>query len=159
MDKKLEEYLKENGVAYIEHKHPAVFTVEESKKIKNKIPGLHCKTLFLKDNEGAFYLVGLPADKRLDSKKLIKELGVKKIRFATAEELKDEVDLIPGSVSILGIINNGNGKVSLILDKEVWDAKSVGFHPNINTSTLEMKHEDLEKFYNSLKCKKRILKL
>ena len=158
MDKKLERYLKTHDVEYNEYKHDAVFTVEESKKLKKDLPGLHCKTLFLKGNKGNFYLVGLPADKRLDSKNLRKHLGVKKVRFGTPEELKKEVNLVPGSVSIFGIVNV-KGNVLLVLDKEVWDAKEVGFHPNINTSTLVLKHEDLKKFYDSLDCEKKVLEL
>ena len=50
-------------------------------------------------------------------------------------------------------------RVKLILDKEVWGADIVGFHPNVNTSTLEIKHEDLKKFYNSLDCEKEIVEL
>ena len=158
MDKKLEKYMKTHDVEYNEYKHDAVFTVEESKKLKKDLPGLHCKTLFLKDNKGNFYLVGLPANKRLDIKNLRKHLGVKKVRFGTPEELKKEINLVPGSVSIFGMVNV-KGNVLLVLDKEVWDAKEIGFHPNINTSTLVLKHEDLKKFYDSLDCEKEVLEL
>ena len=159
MDKNLEKYLKEHDIKYIEHKHPAVFTVEESKNIKKTIPGLHCKCLFLKDNKGKYYLIGLPSDKRLDSKKFRWSIKAKKARFGTVEELKEEVNLTPGSVSIFGAIYIKGDEVKLILDKEVWLAKTTGFHPNVNTSTLEISHEELEKFYNSLKCDKEIVEL
>ena len=149
MDKKLENYLKEKEIKYKEHKHPAVFTVEESKKLNKTISGLHCKTLFLKDSNGIYYLIGMPAEKRLDSKKFRELIEAKKVRFGTAEELKEKVNLVPGSVSIFGAIYTKDKKTRLILDKEVWDAEKVGFHPNINTSTLEINHKNLEKFYNS----------
>ena len=159
MDKKLIEYLDKNNIRYIIHKHKAVFTVEESKELKKKIPGLHCKTLFLKDSKGKFYLIGMPAEKRLDSKEFRKIVGAKKVRFGNEDELKKEVNLVPGSVSIFGIIYAKKDRVKLILDKEVWGADIVGFHPNVNTSTLEIKHEDLKKFYNSLDCEKEIVEL
>jgi hypothetical protein len=80
-----------------------------------------------------------------------------------SKELKAELNLTPGSVSIYGMINAVNSKnsksITLILDQVVWNSDSVGFHPNINTSTLELTHENLEKFYNTLKCKKEIMKL
>ncbi|MCH7568165.1 MAG: hypothetical protein IIA87_01975 [Nanoarchaeota archaeon] len=159
MERKLKNYLEKNNVKYVLHKHPAVFTVKESKRLKKNIPGLNCKTLFLKDNKRKFYLVGMPADKRLDNKKLRAHLNIRKIRFGTVEELKDKVNLTPGSVSIFGMIYINSYNIKLILDKEVWESDVVGFHPNINTETLEIKHEDLEKFYNSLDCEKEVIEL
>jgi Ala-tRNA(Pro) deacylase len=159
MDPKLLTYLKDHNLQFIEHKHEAVFTVEESKKLKQKIPGLHCKCLFLKDEKKKFYLIALPAEKRLDIKKLQLLLQVKKINFGSPEELKEKLNLTPGSVSIFGMINSNNFEVILILDKEVWDAEKTGFHPNINTSTLELNHSSLEKFYNSIAGEKKILEL
>lgn len=159
MDKKLKSYLDKHKINYIIHKHKAVFTVEESRELKKKIPGMHCKTLFLKGSNGKYYLIGMPANKRLDSKILRKHLNVKKIRFGTPEELKKEVNLIPGSVSIFGMIYSKSNRVKLLIDKEIWEAESSGFHPNENTSTLEVKHEDLKKFYDSLDCEKEIVEL
>ena len=159
MDKLLEKYLNENEIKYIEHRHKPVFSVEESRGLKKNVPGLHCKTLFLKDDKGRFYLVGMPAEKMLDSKNFRKHFHVKKIRFGTPEELKEKVNLVPGSVSIFGAIYIQDNEVKLIIDKDVWESDKVGFHPNINTATLEVKHGDLERFYNSLKCDKEIVKL
>jgi Ala-tRNA(Pro) deacylase len=160
MDKVLERYLKKHSIKYVNHEHAAVFSVEDSIKVKEKIPGMHCKCLFLKDNTGGFYLIGMGASKRLDIKRLEKYFGVKKIRFGSAEELKKELKLTPGSVSIFGMVNLKHGcKLKFILDKEVWSAKRVGFHPNINTATLVISHEDLKMFYDSLECEKEVLEL
>ena len=159
MDQKLKKYLDMYGVEYISHEHRAVYTVEESKDLKKEIPGLHCKCLFLKDSKGKFYLVGMSAEKRLDSKNFRKIIKAKKVRFGTVDELKEKVNLTPGSVSIFGAINIEDEKTKLIIDKQVWLAKTTGFHPNINTSTLELTHVNLEKFYNSLKCDKEIIEL
>ncbi|MBU0977190.1 MAG: prolyl-tRNA synthetase associated domain-containing protein [Nanoarchaeota archaeon] len=157
MDAQLENYLKQHQIPFIEHPHEAVFTVEESKKIKQSIPGLHCKCLFLKDENKQFYLVALPAEKHLDTKKLRTHLNVKKLNFGSPKELKEKLNLTPGSVSIFGMIYAND--VILILDKKVWEADISGFHPNINTATLEIKHADLEKFYNSLNGEKHIYEL
>ncbi len=163
MDEKLKKYLENNDVRYILHKHAPVFTVAESRidrDIKN-IPGLHCKTLFLKDDKGNFYLVGMPAEKILNSKKFRQVTGSRKIRFSTPEELKEKIGLTPGSVSIFGAfyIRGKDSSIKLVIDKKIWDAEIVGFHPNINTETLEIRHGDLEKFYKSLKCRKDILEI
>jgi len=159
MDKNLEKYLDKYDVRYVEHKHKAVFTVEESRALKSKIPGLHCKCLFLKDSNTNFYLVSMAAEKRLDSKKFREKIGSKKVRFGTMEELKEKINLVPGSVSIFGAIYIKNKNTKLIMDKEVWEAEKVGFHPNINTSTLELSHDNLERFYNSLDCEKEVIEL
>ena len=157
MDMNLETHLKKHNIPFTEYNHPAVFTVEESKKLKQSIPGMQCKCLFLKDENEKFYLVALPALKRLNTKNLRSILGVKKLNFGSPEELKQHLNLTPGSVSIFGMIYSTD--VALIVDKEIWDSSSSGFHPNLNTSTLVISHEGLKKFYNSLNSEKRILVL
>ena len=159
MEQALANYLKEHSTAYKEYPHAAVFTVAESRDLKKSIPGLHCKCLFLKDNNGIFYLVAMPADKRLDMKKLQNNLNVKKLHFGVEEELWDKLHLKPGSVSIFGLINDTEHDVHFIVDKEVWNAGAVGFHPNVNTATLVLKHENLERFYNSIKNNKDVIEL
>ena len=159
MDSHLLKYLDNLGIEYKLHKHPAVFTVEESDRLAEKLPGiLHTKNLFLKDEANKFFLVSMHAYKRLDLKKLKEKLNAKKkLTFASAEELKEKLNLTPGSVSIFGMIYAKD--VTLIVDKQVWQADKVGFHPNINTATLEIAHQGLEKFYNSLSVEKYILNL
>lgn len=157
VDANLKKYLSANGIEYKIHEHPAIFTVEESRKLIKDKPYFHSKSLFLKDENGNFYLVSMNAYKRLDIKLLKKHLNAKKLNFASPEELKQELNLTPGSVSIFGMIYAKN--TNMIVDKELWNAKFVGFHPNINTETLEISHENLEKFYNSLKCKKEIIEI
>ncbi len=162
MDNKLKEYLDKFGIKYIIHEHPAVFTVKEHHKLMKETPEVvHTKNLFLKDDKSRFYLVSMYADKRLDMKALKLKLRVRKLHFANAEELKRHLNLTPGSVSIFGMIyaNGKDKRVKLVVDKEVWDAERVGFHPNINTATLEITHDDLEKFYNSLDAEKEVMEV
>lgn len=159
MDDQLEDYFKKNNIKYKLYTHSAVFTVEESKKNEDvqKIPGSKSKNLFLKDETGKFYLVCISSDKRLDMKNLRKILTVKNLYFASPIELKEELNLTPGSVSLFGIINSIN--VELILDEDLYLSESVCFHPNINTGTIVIDKVNLESFLNSLNCKKRILKI
>ena len=159
MDSNLQKYLEKHKIKYVTHEHAAVFTVAESRDLKKNIPGLHCKCLFLKDDSGKFYLVAMPADARLDMKKLRNNLSVKKLHFGVEEELWDKLHLKPGSVSIFGLINDTEHDVYFIVDKEVWNAEAVGFHPNVNTATLVLKHENLERFYNSIKNNKDVIEL
>ncbi len=157
MDTKLINYFSNHKIKYETYNHHPVFTVEESKKIKTNIPGKHTKCLFLKDENSNFYLIALPAEKRLDTKSLKKKLEIKSLSFASPEELKQKLNLTPGSVSIFGLIYSKN--IHLIIDKVLWLSDKVGFHPNINTATLVLSHPNLEKFCNSLNCKKQILEL
>lgn len=160
MESYVEEYLEKNKINFTLHEHPAVFTVAESSVHCANIPGLHCKNLFLYDGENnQFYLVVMPANKRLDIKHLQGKLGVKKLRFGNPEKLKELLGLDPGSVSPLGLINDTQNTVFLIVAKEVWDSEIVGFHPNINTATIEIQKEQFHKLIYSFNNERRILEL
>lgn len=159
MEPTLKTYLEKHNIEYIEHNHKAVFTVEESKKVDKQMPGVfHTKNLFLKDENKKFFLVIMDAYKRLNLKELAKVLNAKKkLSFGSPQQLKKHLNLLPGSVSLFGMIYAKD--VTLIIDKELWQAEKVGFHPNINTATLELTHKNLEKFVNSLKTEKHIIEL
>lgn len=159
MDSVLERYLKKNGIDYVLHRHTAVHTVAESHADETimRIPGLRCKTLFLVDESNRYYLIGMTGIKRLDFKKLQAQLGVKKLTMGSQEALLRETGLVPGSVSIFGVFQNSS--VTLVLDEDVWRAKQVCFHPNINTETLELTHQALERFYEKLPNIKKIIAL
>ncbi|MBM3233134.1 prolyl-tRNA synthetase associated domain-containing protein [Candidatus Pacearchaeota archaeon] len=157
MDQNLKSYLDEQGIKYETYEHPAVFTVSESDKVTKHIPGNRSKNLFLKDEKGRFYLVSLPGEKRLDMKYLKRRLGVKELYFGSSEDLKRELNLTPGSVSIFGMIYARN--TSLLIDREIWEAEFSGFHPNINTSTLVISRESLRKFCMSLSSKWEVVDL
>jgi Ala-tRNA(Pro) deacylase len=155
MDEQLKEFLAAHGIEYVLHTHPAVFTVAEAELHCRHIPGLSCKNLFLKDDAGRFYLVVLPAAKRLDMKRFRGLIGVGKIRFGTDEELYSVLRLTPGSVSPFGLVNDSDMKAIVYVDEEVWDAAIVSFHPNINTETLELTQEAFRRFF-SIRHKPRI---
>lgn len=163
MDINLKTYLEKHNIQFILHIHPAFFTVSQHKELVKSnpslnIPGLHTKNLFLKDEKNNFFLVCLPAEKILDLKDLKEQLNIKgKLSFATSQELKDELNLTPGSVSIFAMIYAKS--TTLILDKQIWESDLVGFHPNINTATLTLNHIELEKFTSSLNKKPLILSL
>jgi Ala-tRNA(Pro) deacylase len=154
MDQNLLNHLQKHQINYEVYEHPAVFTVEESKQVDRQIPGLHTKNLFLREKGGGYYLVCLPADKRLDIKSLSQVLGTKKLSFASAEELKEYLNLTPGSVSVFGMIYTSS--VQLVLDKEILRDQQVGFHPNINTATLVLNQANLSRFLETLSGPKYI---
>jgi Ala-tRNA(Pro) deacylase len=157
MDEKLKEYLSKHNINFKQHMHKAVFTVAESQKIKDPIPGMHTKNLFLKDENKKYYLVCMFAHKKLNIKNLKSHLKVKELHFSSPEELKEQLNLTPGSVSIFGMIYTSS--VYLIIDKDIFSAEISTHHPNINTETLELTHNELEKFLSTLKSKFEILEI
>jgi Ala-tRNA(Pro) deacylase len=159
MDAQLDHFFKEHSIHYQIYHHPAIFHVHEGIGLKKEIPGLHCKTLFLKDERNHFYLLGMRATERLDTKKIRKQFGIKKIQFASPEELKHEIGLTPGSVSIFGIVHTHDERVTLVIEKKVYDAVAVGFHPNVNTATIVLDKKELEKFYNAVPTPKYVIEL
>lgn len=157
----IKNYLKKLSINFREYRHAPVFTVEQAKKERTyeNMQGKHCKTLFLKDRKSRnFYLIVLPEYKSLNIAELEKKLN-EKIKFASPENLKQILNLTPGSVSPFGLINDKESKVKIIIDADVWKAEFVNFHPNINTETLEISGEDFHKYINSLKNKIEILDL
>ncbi len=145
------QYLDTNKVTYKEHKHPPVFTCEESERLCRDIPGLACKNLVLVGKAtGAYYLLVMPAAKRADLKKFAEVVSEKRVSFASAEVVREKLGLEPGSVSPFGLINDTNQEMNMFIDREVYDAPIVGFHPNINDATLELTQEMFHTYLQSL---------
>ena len=137
--------LNDLNIKYELLSHQAVYTVEEAKQIENMIEGVGCKNLFLKDKHKNYYIFVLEENKRANLKELANYLNISKLSFATAEELKVILNLEPGSVTPLSIINDKENLVTLILDEELNNNKIL-VHPNTNTKTVSLSFEDLIKF-------------
>lgn len=147
----IKEYLKEKNINYTSHSHPPVLTCEEAKLYSKNIRGIHSKNLFLKDRKSRrFYLLILPEFEQVDMNSLSETLQ-DKIKFANADNLKDILNTTTGAVSPFALINDVNHEVKLVIDKRVWGSEFVSFHPNINTETLELTHDEFHKYVNSLK--------
>ena len=111
------------------------------------LPGAKIKNLFLRDEKGNRpFLVVLGYKKSVDLKALSALLDAKRLGFASPERLKKYLDIEPGSVTILALLNDINHNVELIIDKEIWQEETFQCHPLINTSTLVISKENLEKF-------------
>ncbi|MEK7623822.1 MAG: prolyl-tRNA synthetase associated domain-containing protein [Patescibacteria group bacterium] len=141
------EILKELGINYTEYTHPAVFTCEESDIHCQHIPGGKSKNLFLRNKKGdKHYLVTLPAAKRADLKNLARLLSEQALSFASPERLMKYLGVTPGSVTILGLINDANKEVAVIIDEDLWKNQTVQYHPLTNTATLVIEKNDLNRF-------------
>jgi Ala-tRNA(Pro) deacylase len=137
----------------IEHRtvtHPPFFTVEEGRPWHEKIPGLHCKSLFIKDRKGGIWLVAMPADKRADLGRLEKTLGAPRFSFAKPEVLREVLELAPGSVTPFGVINDRDRRVNVVLDQDMLDAEWVNFHPLHNAASTTLRSGDLMRFVRAL---------
>ena len=144
----IEEKLKTLKIKYDMAEHPAVYTVEEAKQKVPNIKGIGCKNLFLKTKKKEYFLYTLPDDKQIDLKKLSEKLSVTRFHFASIENLEDILNITPGSVTPLAIINDIENKVTVVLDKELKN-KKILIHPNRNTATISIFYEDLIKLIKS----------
>ncbi|PIZ70637.1 prolyl-tRNA synthetase associated domain-containing protein [Candidatus Peregrinibacteria bacterium CG_4_10_14_0_2_um_filter_43_11] len=153
--------LDELGIEYVKHEHPAVFTCEESEAVGyRRAEGGNTKNLFLRNKKGTrHYLVSLGHEKQADLKTLKEKLGESNLSFASAERLMEYLGLTPGSVSLLGLVNNAAHDVIVILDEDLWKNNVICCHPNINTSTLDIKREDMEKFFKWCGNEVRVMEL
>jgi len=135
------------GVAYVRHEHPPVSTVEDANKYWTALRGAHCKNLFLRNKKGnRHYLVIAPTSKVVDLRSLNHLLREDRLSFGSPERLMKCLGLEPGSVSPFGLINDIGKEVRVVVDADLRASSSLGFHPNINTSTLDISLADFEKF-------------
>ena len=140
-------YLDLNEVSYKRYDHKAVFTVEESKIYSPNMNGAATKNLFLRDKNGSrHFLITLPEDKKIDLKILSNKLNSSRLSFASPERLKKYLSIEPGSVSLLALANDEDKNVEAYIDKVIWREKSILCHPLVNTSTLQIPIDDMEKF-------------
>jgi Ala-tRNA(Pro) deacylase len=131
------------GIAYTVHEHEAVFTVDESASLHDRIAGAHTKNLFLKNGKDRFWLVTMPHDRRADLKFIGQQTGAGKLSFARPEHLLRLLGVEPGSVTPLAAINDAGGDVSVVLDAAFDPAGTINVHPLRNTATLSMAFADL----------------
>ncbi|MDO8625915.1 MAG: prolyl-tRNA synthetase associated domain-containing protein [Candidatus Magasanikbacteria bacterium] len=141
------EVLRQLNVPYTKYDHPAVFSYEDELRLGVKVPGATSKNLFLKNKKGdKHYLVCLEIEKRADLKKLAALLNESNLSFASPERLQKYLGVTPGSVTLLGLINDINKEVVIIIDNDLWKHDEINCHPLINTASLVFKREDLKKF-------------
>lgn len=124
--------------------HPATPSIESCAEI-DKILGIHiCKNLFLCNAQKTrFYLLMMPGDKPFRTKDLSHQIGSSRLSFAPPEFMEKYLGLHPGSVSILGLMNDTENQVALLVDQDVFEQSSIGCHPCENTSSLALSSRDL----------------
>ena len=146
-EQKCYDMLDRLGVEYAGADHEHADTIEVCHEIESTLGAKICKNLFLTNRQQTeFYLLLMPGDKPFKTKLLSKQIGTARLSFASSEHMQELLDITPGSVSVLGLMNDG-GKVHLVIDSDLLKDEFIGCHPCINTSTLRIRTSDiLEKF-------------
>lgn len=138
--------LREEEIWHEITEHPAVYNMEEMAQIQLPYPEADAKNLFVRDSKRRdYYLITVRGDKRVDLKQFRQQNQTRSLSFASAEELGELLGLIPGAVTPLGLLNDGDRRVSFYLDASFCrpEAQKIGVHPNDNTATLWLQVEDL----------------
>ena len=138
------------GIAYETVEHPPMFTVEDGLAIRDTIPGLDCKNLFLKDKKGQLWLIVLPADKRARLSEIEKTIGAARLSFGKPELLFEVLGVPAGSVTPFALINDTKLRLTVVLDSDMMAHDRVNFHPLRNTASTCLKASDLLIFIKSL---------
>lgn len=163
LDKEIRVYdfLDSLGVSYKRIDHEAAMTMEACEEIDRTLEATICKNLLLCNRqETQFYLLMLPGDKVFKTKDLSAQIGSSRLSFAKAEYMEQYLDITPGSLSVLGLMNDKDKMVRLLIDEDVLTGEYIGCHPCINTSSLRLKTKDLvEKIIPAMDHEPTIVKL
>lgn len=139
-------YLDSLNIKYRKIEHKAVFTMEEMSKLNLEDDTEVVKNLFIRDDKKQnYYLILVKGDKRVNLKELRNNLGLRPLTFANEEDLEKYLGLKKGSVTILGILNDAEHKVKVLIDNDIKVFKEIGAHPNENTASIWLTLEDIEK--------------
>ena len=153
-------FLRSLAIETTTYEHEAVFTVSESGKIKEDMPGGHSKNLFLKDKKGNLILVVCHNATEVDLKSFHKKYPCGRVSFGNGDLLYEHLGVTPGSVTPFGLINDRQEqKVQLVLDANLMNWDIVNFHPLENTATTAIAREDLLRFFEATGHKPTILTL
>ncbi len=139
------DFIKDKNIRYEITEHKAVFNMAELSQVEIPYPEYDAKNLFVRDDKKRnYYLITVKGDKRVDLKEFRKNNATRPLSFASEQDLMSIMNLIPGAVTPLGLLNDNELKVILYLDKKFLNDKQIiGVHPNDNTATLWLKVTDL----------------
>lgn len=134
------------NIKYKLYEHEPLFTVEQAQKIYDMIPGAHVKNLFLKDDNGKFWLIVAQTHTKIELKKVAQLLNAPKLRFADEQLLMQYLGVKPGSVTPFALLNDTDYKVQLVLDEALLPHEIINVHPLENDATISVSQSDFKKF-------------
>ncbi len=158
---KVYDLLDSLGIEYQRTDHCHADTMEACNKIDKILGTIICKNLFLCNRQKTdFYLLMMPGDKPFKTKDITKQLGCARLSFASEEYMEEYLNIKPGAVSIMGLMNDTDNHVQLVIDRPVVESDTMGCHPCVNTSSLKLKTKDvMEKFLPAVHHKAIIVDL
>jgi Ala-tRNA(Pro) deacylase len=147
------DYLDSLGIEYYRTDHEAAGDMEACSKIDAILGVIICKNLFLCNRQKTnFYLLMMPGDKKFKTKELSAQINSSRLSFAGADDMLEHLDIEPGAVSIMGLMNDKKHMVKLLIDEDVLKDENLGCHPCVCTSSLRLKTKDvIEKFLPATK--------
>lgn len=138
------DFLDGLGIEYIRTDHGPADTMEACNEIDAVLDATICKNLFLCNRQKTnFYLVMMPGEKPFKTKELSGQIGCARLSFASPEDMIKYLDIEPGAVSVMGLMNDKNNSVRLLVDEDVLKGEYLGCHPCVCTSSLKIKTEDV----------------
>lgn len=146
LDKEIRVYdfLDKLGIAYQRVDHEPAETMEVCAEIDKVLQATICKNLFLCNRQKTqFYLLMMPGDKLFKTKEITSQIGSARLSFAAPADMEKYLDILPGAVSVMGLMNDMDKNVRLLVDEDVLQGEYLGCHPCVNTSSLRIKTADV----------------
>ena len=132
------------NITYTRVDHAPAETMEVCKAIDEVLGAPICKNLFLCNRQKTkFYLLMMPADKPFKTKELSAQINSARLSFSPEEKMLEYLDILPGSVSVLGLMNDTQNAVTLLVDRDLLGEDQIGCHPCVNTSSLKLGKDDI----------------
>ena len=143
--------LQELGIVYDVVEHPPAFTTEQADSYIEGLEGVRTKSMFLTNKKKTqYYLLIMDDHKPLDMDDFKEQVGANRIRMASADSLAEKMQLLPGTVSPFGLLNNDEKDILVYFDKDIVSEDIMTFHPNTNEKTIFIKTQDLFRFLDSI---------
>src|SRR5262245_29038957 len=153
-------FFDELGIGVRTITHPPLFTVADSQTLRGEIDGGHTKNLFLKDKKDNYFLVTAGEDAKIDLKSIHQKIGAaSRVSFGKPEALLELLGVTPGAVTPLGVINDAESKVKMVIDSALLEHPVINVHPLNNAATSSIARDDLLLFLRATGHEPAILKV
>lgn len=153
-------FLDSLGIKTTTRRHPALYTVADSQALRGVIEGGHTKNLFLKDKKDNYFLLTVGEEAQVDLKQVHHAIGAaSRVSFGRPEMLTELLGVVPGAVTVFGLINDTQRRVKLFLDAALMEHETINAHPLTNEATTQIARADLLRFIAATGHEPTILKL
>lgn len=142
--------LEQLHIEFLRVDHPHADTMQDCQEIDAAFHCTICKNLFLCNRQQtAFYLLMISGEKAFKTKELSAQIGSARLSFAPADKMLEYLDILPGSVSVMGLMNDHRNQVQLLVDKDLLEGEYIGCHPCVNTSSMKIRTADIMNIFLS----------